>query len=355
MTRRQAELAAWTVGAVGLIGSAAGWVLAPKDFAYAWLAALTVWVGWPLGSMGLLLVHALTGGRWGEAIRPQLVAGMLTLPLLVPALIPLLGAPATLYPWMQPDAAAHLANRFYLNLPFFFARVAVDLIVWFGLAGLILRALRRDAPQAALARIAPAGLIALALTVTYAAIDATMSLDPTFVSSVYGLVEITEMILLALAVSVFAAAVAMPPDDASKRGLGGLLLALVILWAYLDFVQLLIIWQSDLANDAPWYVVRLAGGWGIAASAVALGHFVLPFFALVSPRVQRSSRGVAAVAAVLVASAVIDGWWLVVPAAGRGLGLIDLLAMLGLLGVAAVFALRAPLTPLMEEAMRRHV
>ena len=59
-------------------------------FPHAWLAALTAWLGWPLGCMGLLLIHALTGGRWGYAMRPQLVAGMSTLLLLLPALIPLL-------------------------------------------------------------------------------------------------------------------------------------------------------------------------------------------------------------------------------------------------------------------------
>jgi hypothetical protein len=354
MTRRQAELAAWVIGGIGLAGAIVGWMLAPKDFAYAWLAALAVFLGWPLGCMGLLLVHALTGGRWGEAIRPQLLAGMLTLPLLVPALIPLIGTLSTLYPWMRPDVAAHLVNRFYLNLPFLFARTAVYLIVWFGLAALILGALRRDAPDFALARIAPAGLIGLALTVTFAAFDATMSLDPTFVSTDYGMVVLAEMGLSALAVSVFAAAVGMPPDPGAARNLGRLMLALVILWAYLDFVQLLIIWQSNLAHDAPWYVVRLGGSWGIAAGLVALGHFALPFFALLSPRVQRSARAIAVVAAVLVVSAIIHGWWLVVPASGRGFGLIDLFAMLGLLGVAAALALRAPLLPRME-AMRRHV
>ena len=70
---------------------------------------------------------------------------------------------------------------------------------------------------------------------------------------------------------------------------------------------------------------------------------MLPFFALIWPQVQRSRRGIAGVAALLVLSAIVHGWWLVVPASGRGFGLLDVLAMLGLLGIAAAFALRAPL------------
>jgi hypothetical protein len=354
MTRRQAELVAWTVGGVGLVATVIGWIVAPSAFPHAWLAAVTVWMGWPLGCMGLLLIHALTGGRWGEAIRPQLVAGMVTLPLLLPALIPLMTMLAALYPWVRADAALHLDNRFYLNLPFFAGRVIVYLIVWFGLAELILRTLRQETPEAALARLAPPGLILLAITVTYAAIDMTMSLDPRFVSAVYGLIEISEMGLLALSVSVFAAALGLPPDESTMQSLGRLLLGLVVLWAYLDFMQVLIVWQSDLASEAPWYVARTAGGWGITAAAIAAGHFVLPFFALIWPQLQRSRRGIASVAALLVLSAVVYGWWLVVPASGRGFDLLDVLAMFGLLGIAAAFALRAPLLPMMPDAVRSH-
>jgi hypothetical protein len=279
---------------------------------------------------------------------------MVTLPLLLPALIPLMTMLAALYPWVRADAALHLDNRFYLNLPFFVCRVVVYLIVWFGLAELILRALRNPAPEVALARLAPPGLILLAITVTYAAIDMTMSLDPRFVSSVYGLIEISEMGLLALSVSVFAAALGLPPDESTMRSLGRLLLGLVVLWAYLDFMQVLIVWQSDLASEAPWYVARTAGGWGIIAAVIAAVHFVLPFFALIWPQLQRSRRGIASVAALLALSAVVYGWWLVVPTSGRGFGVLDVLAMFGLLGIAAAFALRAPLWPMMPDAVRAH-
>lgn len=354
MTRRQAEHAAWVAGGIGLIGVVVGSIVAHATFPHAWLAAVSVWLGWPLGCMGLLLIHALAGGRWGYAIRPQLVAGMSTLLLLLPAIVPLLIVLPTLYPWARPEAAAHVDNRFYLNLPFFLGRGIVCLILWFGLAGLILRAFRLDMTDARLARIAPAGLILLAITVTYSAIDATMSLDPRFASSAYGLIAIAEMGLLALSVSVFAAVVVPPPDDATLRVLSKLLLGLLVLWAYLDFMQVLIVWQSDLPNEAPWYVVRSTGGWGIAAAVVAGCHFVLPFFALMSPRLQQSPRGIACITALLILSEVVRGWWLVVPAAGRNLGVVDILAMLGLIGIAAALALRAPLLPGMPEIVRHH-
>jgi hypothetical protein len=174
MTHPQAERTAWVIGGAGLIGTAIGARVAPAAFPHAWLAALTAWLGWPLGCMGLLLIHALTGGRWGYALRAQFVAGMNTLLLLPLAAVPWLLVLPTLYPWARHEVAAQLANEFYLNPPFFAVRGIVYLAVWFGLAYLIFRALRADEPDGALARIAPPGLILLAITITFAAIDMTM-------------------------------------------------------------------------------------------------------------------------------------------------------------------------------------
>jgi hypothetical protein len=345
MSRAQAERAAWIVTAFGLIGAIAGWAIAPEDFPHAWLGALVAWIGWPLGCLALLLIHALTGGRWGDTIRLQLAAGLGTLWLLPLALIPLIIVLPSLYPWLRLDTAANLPNRFYLNGSFLLLRTIVYLAVWLGLTWLVQRTLWQRGSQATLARIAPAALILLAITVTFAAIDATMSLEPHFASSVYGLIEMAEMGLFALSVSILAAVLAPAWEADGLEALGELLMALVILRAYLDFVQFLIVWQSNLPSEAQWYLPRTTGGWGAVASLSALCHFVLPFLLLLSPHVRRSRWGIAAVAGVLVLGTVIRSWWLVLPASGRGLNLIDVLTMLGVFGAAAAVALSTPPGP----------
>jgi hypothetical protein len=336
------ERGAGIAGLAGLVGSAIGWMVAPAQFPHAWLAAATGWIGWPLGSMALIFIHALTGGRWGWTIRPQLVAGMMTLPLILPVLVPILFVLRALYPWMHPDVAAGLDNGFYLNPPFFYARGVVYLIVWLGLGALVLWALRRENAEQILYRVAAPGLVLLALTVTFAAFDYTLSMEPHFKSSVYGMLVGTEGVLLALSVAVMAVALRGPiaPIRATED-LGKLMLGLLVFWAYLDFMQLLIIWQSDLPHEADWYVRRTTGGWGTVAAVVAALHFVLPFFALLWPQVQRSPRVTGWVAALLVVIEVPRAWWIVVPAAGRSLSLLDVMAMLAVLGAAAWIALRA--------------
>jgi hypothetical protein len=352
MTRRDTERGCWIAGAIGVVGSGIGWIVAPAAFPHAWLAALACWIGWPLGSLALLLIHALTGGRWGWAVRPQLVAGLATLPLVVPFVIPLLFVLGALYPWSLPDAHPH--NAFYLNLPFFYARGIIYIVVWLALGAAVLWALRREDPQPLLYRMAPPGLILLAVTVTYAAIDATMSLDPEFKSSIYGLVVGTEAVLFALSIAVLAASIAAPPDKRGTEDLGKLMLGLVIFWAYLDFMQILIIWQSDLPKEAAYYLPRVTHGWQYVAGVIAVLHFFLPFFLLLWPQVQGSRRALGGIAAALVGVEVLRAWWLVVPASGRGFGLLDVLAMLAMFGFGAGLALWVPLQRFQAAAADRH-
>jgi hypothetical protein len=290
---------------LGVACIALAWVFDPARFHVAWLGALSVWLGWPLGSLALLFVHALTGGRWGEALRPALLAGVAGLALLVPALVPLgLGFHA-LYPWSHEP---HAAGRLYLTTPFAALRAVAYVVVWLGLGGLVFR-------RGIGTRLAAIGLILLALTVSFAAIDATMSLDPGFGSSVWGMVTAASMGVLALAVAVLATAPAAPPWV--RADLGRLLLGLVVLWAYLEFMQFLIVWESNLPEEAGWYVARVQGGWVWVSWAVALLHFAVPFGLLIFPAVQRSARALCGVALLLVVAEIVRGWWVVLPAGGR--------------------------------------
>ncbi len=329
-------------GGVGLVLSGLGWVLDSGRFYGGWLAAVTLLGAWSVGSMTLLLVHPLTGGRWGDVLRPALRTGVCVLPLLPLAVLPLLAGLRRLYPWARPDQ--HFGNHFYLNQPFFEARGVAYLVLWLGLGWLILRG--RD-----LARIAPAGLIVLALTTTFAAIDSTMSLDPRFVSSIYGMIAAAGAVLLALSAAVLLTANEVAPPV--REDFGKLLLALVVLWIYLDFMQLLIVWQSDLAAEVPWYLDRSRGFWGAVRLIIAAGHFVLPFFLLLSPRLQRSCPVVTGVAGLLVAMEVLRAWWTVLPSLGFSIGWIDVACMVGLGGIGIWFALWAAERPLLAEA--RHV
>lgn len=321
--------------AAGISGAALGWALAPASFGFAWLTALGVWIAWPLGAMALTLVHSLTGGRWGDAIRGILASGVRSGFLTPLFIIPYALTATRIYPWLQ--SGAQFDNAFYLNGPAFMLRGLIYLLIWLVLAALVARA--DDAKD--LARLAPAGLILLALTTTFAVVDAIMSLDPTFASSLFGLGFISEIGLRALSIATLALVVLSAPDSGALRQLARLLLAFVILWTYLAFMQLLIVWQSDLPHEAAWYLQRLRGGWDFIAGMVFVTYFVSPFFLLLSRRAQHS-RGVVGVAAASIgAGAILHQFWLVAPTAGAKSGMIALLALPALLAMISATLLAA--------------
>ena len=320
----------------GLALAALGWILAPGPFFGAWLAAVTWFAAWPLGSVGLLLVHALAGGRWGVILRPALRQGCRALVLLVPLALPLALGAGRLYPWVH--GAAPAGKSFYLNGPFFAGRTLAYLVIWCGLGVLTL-----TADELRLKRLAPSGLILLALTVSFAAIDTGMSLDLGFSSSVYGLIALAGAGLLALSIAVLATAIDAP-DPEDWPDLGRLLLGLVVLWAYLDFVQFLIVWESDLRREVAWYLTRSEGLWGAVAWALGLGHFLLPFAILLSGRAKRRPAVVIGVAGLLVVLEILRAWWLILPSLGRPPGWTDLAAMAGLAGLMGCGVVWRPLS-----------
>ena len=95
-----------------------------------------------------------------------------------------------------------------------------------------------------------------------------MSLEPQWASTIYGPMLITgdAMATFALMIVVTAfLARASPMSEIATPGrlndLGNLLLAFVMLWAYMSFCQYLIVWSGNLTEEIPWYLRRTRGGW----------------------------------------------------------------------------------------------
>ena len=122
--------------------------------------------------------------------------------------------------------------------------------------------------------MAAPGLILLAVTATFAAFDWMMSIEPEWGSSIYGMLIISGMLLAALAGATLAAAARC----GQEVDLGSLLIAAVLLWAYLAFMQFLIIWEEDIPAEIGWYLKRLDGGWGWAGAGdrVLAGSAAVP-------------------------------------------------------------------------------
>ena len=70
-----------------------------------WLVAFAIWSPVPIGSMILLLIHCLTGGKWGQAAAPILRPAAALTPVVALAFVPVLVGLRHIYPWAADPSA----------------------------------------------------------------------------------------------------------------------------------------------------------------------------------------------------------------------------------------------------------
>lgn len=309
------EGAGAVLGALALLACLLLGLHAPRDALLAYLFAWLCWAAPVLGSIALMLVHALTGGDWGRALRPAWLAAGRRLPLMALLLLPVLAGARLLFPWAGPGAAldTELAGqRWWLNLPFFELRAVLLLVLWWWLA----HGLRRRRGTAT-GRFAAAGLIVHVLAVSVAAVDWVMSLVPRWHSSVFGLLLGTAQLLAAgaLAVGVSVAGRGDAAGWTSRRlnDLGSLLLVLLLAWGYLAFMDYLTAWIGDLPADTVWYLPRVRTGWRWLTAGLVLFQLALPFALLLSREAKQRARWLAGVALWLFVAQTGYVAWLVLP------------------------------------------
>ena len=310
------NLAALCALGLGAIGCAAGAALEVTGFFRAWLCTFVFWLGVPLAGTTLVMVHDLSGGEWMRTARPLLNAAIATMPLATLAGIPAFIGLHYLYSWTHP--APDLGNTFYLNTSAFLLRYAIYIVLWNLLAAFALWAPRVGAEPIApgLSWLSGLGLIVLAFSASFAAIDWIMSLEPTFWSSIFMMTAGASWFNTGLALVLLVIALGgLAPGSRQRHmaDLAAILLATTILWAYVEFIQFIVIWEENLSGEIPWYVIRITSVWAPAVYvSVAFGFFV-PFFALLTQPGKRN-RGVIATACFLILiSRIADKWWLVLP------------------------------------------
>ncbi len=318
-------------GVVALAMCAVGAFFSPQQFFRSYLVAYLFWFGIAMGCLAILMIYHITGGAWGAVIRRSLESATRTFPLLAALFVPIAVGVGSLYEWADPDRVAHdplLQHKApYLNVPFFLGRAVFYFAVWMTFSRLLNRwSLEQDKtkdqrPLDKLEVISRGGLVAIGLTVTFAAVDWAMSLEPHWFSTLYGVLIVGGQLLSAMAFMIVIAATLStrgPLNDVIQRAqfhdLGKLMFAYVMLWAYFELSQLIIIWSANLTEEIPWYLRRTTGGWQYVVLIEVLFHFVLPFLILLSRDIKRNPRLLAAVATGVIVACFFDVFWMVTPA-----------------------------------------
>jgi hypothetical protein len=324
---------ALVVGAVALVAGLAGALTSPDQFFRSWMIGFLFCLGLTMGSLGLLMLQHLTGGEWGLVGRRIFEAAGRTLPLVALFFIPILFGLPRIFLWARPEAVAadHILQMKapYLNVPFFIGRAVLYFAIWLACMFYLTRwSDGQDRGEVGVTAadtrrfrvISAPGLLLYALTITFASVDWIMSLDPHWFSTIFGLLLFTGQGLAAFAFVIAVLAVISEVEPVASvvsarqfHDLGKLLLAFVMLWAYLAFSQFLIIWAGNLPEEIPWYVERIRGVWGYVALLIAFGHFALPFVVLLSRDLKKNRGLLAKVAIGILLMRLVDVIWLVAP------------------------------------------
>jgi hypothetical protein len=323
------------VGVVFAVIAALGAWLRPDEFFRAYLLAFMAWLGVTLGSMAILMLRHLTKGAWGMVIRRILGAAMRCVPLMVALFIPLLFGIRRLYIWARPlDAVAdkhlreHLEEitRTYLTVNGFIIRAAIYFAIWWALSFFLTKwSAEQDHPpmrdnSARFKALSGPGLILYGFTITFAAIDWIMSIDPSWISTIFGLSFLIGQVLSALCFAVVVERILfrykpmselLKPDQVHDHG--NFMLAFIMVWAYFAFSQWLIIWAGNLPEEITWYMRRLHGGWGYVGLFLVLFHFAVPFVMLISRPFKRDITRLVWLAAWLLLMRYVDLFWIIEP------------------------------------------
>ncbi len=307
----------------------------PDEFFRGYLLSFMAWLGITLGSMVILMLRHLTKGGWGMIIRRILGAAMRTLPLLALLFIPLLFALPRLYPWARPlgdvpdkNLRQHLQNitHSYLNVHGFIIRAIIYFAIWGTLIFLLTKwSKEQDRPpvrdnSARFKVLSGPGIILYGFTISFAAIDWTMSLDPSWISTIYPLIILIGEVLSALCFAVVIERILFrhrPMSELLKpeyvHDHGKFMLTFIMVWAYFSFSQWLIIWAGNLPEEITWYTKRLGGGWGWIGLFLVLFHFAVPFAILLSRPFKRDVTKLVWLAMWLMLMRYLDLFWVIEP------------------------------------------
>jgi len=348
----------------------------------SWLLGFVFWGGIGIGCIGVLMLQYLTGGAWGVVSRRVLEAGTRTLPVLFILFLPMMigVATASVYNWthLSPVTDEAMRHRGWYMTPWGWIGRSVIYCLLLGVTAWYLNHWSREQDAATTAegaakylilasRFSGPSMVIFSLIVTFAAVDWVMMLDPHFFSTIFGMLFIAGWALscFCFVVLILALLSDKAPMDrvVGKRhfhDFGKLMLALVMVWAYFNFSQFLIIWSGNIPEETVWFLVRMKGVWGVVGVLLIFFHFAFPFLVLLHQDFKRKARWLATLAIFILVMRVVDMLYLIGPAprisdpaAIHGTFIVHWLDVVGPIGVGGIWLwaffnqlMKRPLAPM---------
>ncbi len=405
-----------------------------RRFYFSYLTSFMYFLSLGLGALFFVLIQFLARVGWSVSVRRIAevmasilpVLGLLSLPIFV-SVVTLKG---DLFPWALPmSAAVHeeghaeakkgaeapavdhvkkaeaakegrtldeetLVKRAYLNPTFFVIRLIFYFVIWSVISVFYLKqsglqdSTRDIGITAKLQAYSAPSLILLGLTLTGAAFDLIMSLDPHWYSTMFGVYYFAGSAVSFFAVLILftfllqrAGFLKRSIDIEHYHDMGKFLFAFTFFWGYIAFSQYMLLWYANIPEEIEWFARHGAttvkdvvtgnvplhyavSGWSAVIVALLFGQLLIPFGGLLSRHVKRKTGVLVFWAVWILVLHFVDMYWLIMPQYAEGdtkfsVSLMDFTALIGIGGVfvfawlrtASKYSLRPLADPRLSEAL----
>lgn len=359
-----------------------------EKFAFSYLQSTFFFLSISLGALFFVMIQQLTRAGWSVVLRRLsefISMGVVPLTVLVlPIVLFTLAGNDILYQWASPEKVADdpllPAKAPYLNSGFFALRYVIYFGSWIFLARYFLnKSVAQDEngdPELTLLmeRRSGPGLLLFAFTISFAAIDFIMALDPHWFSTIFGiyyfaagLVGFFSTLAICLIYLRSKGLLQAPVTIEHLHDVGKLLFAFNCFWAYIAISQYLLIWYANIPEETIFFQHRQEHGWGTISLILVIGHFMIPFVFFMSRWMKRNPKTLFFWAVYLLVMNWIDIFWLVMPNAklegvSFGMILVDVCCTIGVGGlyVAGILKMAGQKSvmpvrdPRLEESLKFH-
>ena len=362
----------WACVGLGILAFGLGVWLSPQRAWQAYLVNWLFWSGVSLSGITFAAILHLVNAEWAGPLRRLAEAMAAWLPISFGLFFLLVFGAAYLFPWLHEPIKA---KQPWLNIGFLFFRDFCALAVLYTLSLVfvyyslrpradrlpaqtsrwptaVLEMLRRDwrdaeteqvRSQRVLRLLSPVFLLLYAVLFSLIGFDLVMSLDPHWISTLFGAFFCVGNLYVGLAAIMVGAVAAHKlglqelPTVAQSHDLGKLIFGFCILWTYLFWCHYLPIWYANLPEETGFVLRRLVHQpWAALSSVVLTLNFLIPFPVLLSQRVKQRPTALAAVGLVVGLGMWLERYVLVVPSlwqpANLPLGILELCLLAGFFG-----------------------
>ena len=345
----------------------------PEKAWQAYLVNFFLWSAVAQGGFLFSVVLHITKARWGKPLQSVAESFAAFFPLSFLLFLFLFLGKEHVFPWLNGDVHGRAD---WLNLPFLFGRDAAGLALLYGLGlAYLYNALRlkKSNPEASAGEtsltqtrsvpdlkqlelyqkrtnvFAVLYIMAFAFVLTLVAFDLVMSMQPLWVSTLFGAYVFVKAFYIGLAALIILANL-IYISRGSASGLtpsqfhdaGKLFFAFGLLWADFFYCQLLVIWYGNITEETSYIIQRtMISPWNTLAWTVFILSFVIPFLILLNKSVKTKPRFMIGLCSLVFVGIWLEHYLLLSPALNPNahsipISIADVLITLGFLALMAI-------------------